>query len=79
MAKEKKFQTLIDFCDIATEVYEIEKDKQALISSFSKELDLDNCFKYVGYIDNKPAGTIEFSEGKEAAYRRRAELHKGCC
>ena len=61
-------ETLIDFCDIATEVYEIEKDKQALISSFSKELDLDNCFKYVGYIDNKPAGTIEFSEGKEAAY-----------
>ena len=59
---------LRDFCDVATEVYEIEDDKQSLFNSFSKEINLNNCFKYVGYIDDKPAGTVEFSEGRDAAY-----------
>lgn len=61
-------KTLLDFCDITTKVYDIEKDKESLVSSFSKEINLDNCFKYVGYIDDNPAGTLEFSEGSEAAY-----------
>ena len=29
---------------------------------------MDYCFRYVGYIDNKPAGSIEFSEGKNVVY-----------
>lgn len=51
-------------------VYEAYKSKEHLgykIFEF-EEMFLDNCFKYVGYIDDNPAGTLEFSEGSEAAY-----------
>ena len=44
------------------------RDKDELIKSFANETNLKNCFKYVGYIDNEPAGMIEFSEGKNTAY-----------
>ena len=64
----KDEKTLVDFCNIVTDVYDMAKNKETLLRSFSKELDLDYCSRYVGYIDNKPAGSIEFSEGKSAVY-----------
>ena len=61
-------KTLADFCDVVTDVYDLAKDKDALLRSCSKEIGLDNCFKYVGYVNHQPAGAVEFSEGKDAAY-----------
>ena len=60
-------KTVSDFCDVITDVYNKKEDRELLIDYFTKELGLENCFRYVGYIDNKPAGAVEFSEGKEAA------------
>lgn len=60
-------KTVSDFCDVITDVYNKEKDRKLLIDYFTKEIGLENCFRYVGYIDNEPAGAVEFSEGKEAA------------
>ena len=60
-------KTVADFCDVITDVYDKKKDRELLIDYFTKELGLENCFRYVGYINNKPAGAVEFSEGKEAA------------
>lgn len=75
MKEEKLFKimrvtdkkTLSDFCDVITEVYDIKKeDRASLSNSFIKEMDLEGCARYVGYIDEHPAGAVEFSEGKEA-------------
>jgi len=59
-------RTVADFCDVVTEVYDRKQDKDALMRGFLQELDLDNCFRYVGYINHQPAGTVELAEGKEA-------------
>lgn len=59
-------ETLSDFCDVATTVYDKSEDKKALMQSYLKELDLDTCFRYVGYVDGQAAGTVDFSEGKDA-------------
>jgi len=59
-------KTAADFADVIAEVYHKEKDRDLWLKSFKEEIALDNCFRYVGYIDGKPAGTVEFSEGKEA-------------
>ena len=68
IVKVSDLETLKQFCDIAAEVYDLTKDKDELIKSFANETNLKNCFKYVGYINDEPAGMIEFSEGKNAAY-----------
>ncbi len=68
IVKVSDLETLKQFCDIAAEVYDLTKDKDELIKSFANETNLENCFKYVGYINDEPAGMIEFSEGKNAAY-----------
>ena len=60
-------KTVLDFCDVVTDVYGKTKDKELLIEYFSKELNVENCFRYVGYINDEPAGAVEFSEGKSAA------------
>lgn len=60
-------KTVSDFCEVITEVYDKTKDRERLIEYFSKERNLDNCFRYIGYINNEPAGAVEFSEGTEAA------------
>lgn len=59
-------KTAADFCEVATTVYHKTEDKAALFKSFTAELQLDNCFRYVGYINDEPAGCVEFAEGKEA-------------
>ena len=59
-------KTVADFCEVTTDVYEKTKDKKALIKCMVKELGLNNCFRYVGYINQQPVGTVEFAEGKEA-------------
>lgn len=61
-------KTVADFCDVITEVYDKTKDKELLVDCFTKELVVENCFRYVGYINNEPAGAVEFSEGKSAVY-----------
>lgn len=60
-------KTVADFCDVIAEVYDKAKDRELLVNYFTKELGLENCFRYVGYINNEPAGAVEFSEGKSAA------------
>lgn len=60
-------KTVADFCDVITDVYDKKKDRELLIDYFTKEIGLENCFRYVGYIDNEPAGAVEFSEGEDAA------------
>ena len=60
-------KTVSDFCDVITDVYNKKEDRELLIDYFTKELCLENCFRYVGYINNEPAGAVEFSEGTEAA------------
>jgi GNAT superfamily N-acetyltransferase len=60
-------KTAADFCDVISDVYDKKKDRELLVDYFTKEIGLENCFRYVGYIDNEPAGAVEFSEGKEAA------------
>lgn len=59
-------KTAMDFCEVATTVYHKTEDKAALLKSFMAELQLGHCFRYVGYINDEPAGCVEFAEGKEA-------------
>ena len=37
------------------------------MKGFRQELHLENCFRYVGYINHQLAGTVEFAEGNDAA------------
>ncbi len=75
VAEDKRFKilrvtnrkTAEDFCEVVTEVYNKPKDRDLLSEYFFKEANLDNCFRYIGYIDDEPAGAVEFSEGKTAA------------
>ena len=61
-------KTAADFCDVITDVYDKTQDRELWLKSFKNELKLDNCFMYVGYVDDEPAGAVEFSEGLEAVY-----------
>lgn len=61
-------EMLVQFCEVASEVFNLTNDVDELIKSFANETNLDNCFKYVGYIDNEPVGSLEVSEGIDGAY-----------
>lgn len=59
-------QELDLFCEIAGDVFHMQKDVVALQKSLSPDLKLDNCDKYIGYKNGIPAGIIEICRGSEA-------------
>lgn len=55
------------FCQIAGEVFHMQNEVDKLEQSLSSDIKDSQCLKYIGYVENKPAGIIEIAKGKDAA------------
>ncbi len=63
----KNQQDLNLFCDLAGNVFHMQKYVSALQESLSPDIKLNNCHKYIGYVQGEPAGIIEVCMGSEAS------------
>lgn len=55
------------FCQIAGEVFHMQNEVEELAQSLSSDIKDSQCLKYIGYVENKPAGIIEIARGRNAA------------
>lgn len=55
------------FCQIAEEVFHMQNEVEELSQSLSSDIKDSQCLKYIGYVENKPAGIIEIARGRDAA------------
>lgn len=55
------------FCELAGDIFHMNKDIEALEKSLAPDLSLERCDKYIGYRNGIPAGIIEICRGSEAA------------
>lgn len=55
------------FCELAGNIFHMNKDVAALQKSLAPDLSIEKCDKYIGYSNGIPAGIIEICRGSEAA------------
>lgn len=59
-------QDIDTFCQIAGDAFQMQKDISNLAHSLYNEKATPLCQKYIGYIENNPAGIIEIAQGHQA-------------
>ncbi len=60
-------QNINCFCQIAGEVFHMQNEVEELAQSLASDIKDSQCLKYIGYIENEPAGIIEIAKGRDAA------------
>lgn len=55
------------FCQIAGDVFHMQNEVEELEQSLSFDIKDSRCLKYIGYVENKPAGILEIAKGQDAA------------